>query len=171
MDKKSTPAVIQFLTTFELIEPLNPRHSLLGDRTNGVRLYSEAHEGEEILRYVDINSLYPQVNKNKTYPVGHPHILANPENQDIHSYFEIAKVKILASANLYHLLLPKTINNKLMFPLRGKCVVEQMEKPWLKRTEICTHTEQERCMIGTWCTPELQKAVELGYQVKKIYEV
>lgn len=22
-------------------------------------------------------------------------------------------------------------------------------------------------MMGTWCTPELQKAVELGYQVKK----
>ena len=62
VDKKSTPAVIQFLTTFELIEPLNPRHG-------GVRLQSEAHEGEEILRYVDINSLYPQVNKNKTYPV------------------------------------------------------------------------------------------------------
>ena len=38
VDKKSTPAVIQFLTTFELIEPLNPRHSLLGGRTNGVRL-------------------------------------------------------------------------------------------------------------------------------------
>lgn len=31
VDKKSTPAVIQFLTTFELIEPLNPRHG-------GVRL-------------------------------------------------------------------------------------------------------------------------------------
>ena len=26
-------------------------------------------------------------------------------------------------------------------------------------------------MIGTWCTPEIQKAVEKGYDVIKIYEV
>ena len=97
--------------------------------------------------------------------------MVNPENEDIHSYFGIAKVKILAAAKLYHPILPKMINNKLMFPPCGKCVEQQMEKPWLKRTEICSHTEDERCMIGTWCTPELQKAGEFGYQVKKIYEV
>ena len=83
------------LKTFELIEPLNPRDSFFGGRTNGMRLHCEAQEGEEI-RYADINSLYPYVNKNKTYQVGHPHILVNPENQDIHSYFGIAKVKIFA---------------------------------------------------------------------------
>lgn len=26
-------------------------------------------------------------------------------------------------------------------------------------------------MIGTWCTPELHKAVEQGYRIIKIYEV
>ena len=26
-------------------------------------------------------------------------------------------------------------------------------------------------MIGTWCTPELQKAVEQGYRIIKIYEI
>lgn len=26
-------------------------------------------------------------------------------------------------------------------------------------------------MIGTWCTPELQKQVALGYRIIKIYEV
>ena len=72
MDKKSTPAVIQFLTTFELIEPLNPRHSLLGDRTNGVRLYSEAHEGEEILRYVDINSIVSTSKQEQNLSSGSP---------------------------------------------------------------------------------------------------
>lgn len=77
---------------------------------------------------MDITSLYPHVNKNKTYQVGHPHILVNPENQDIHSYFGTVKVKILASPKLYHPLLPKMINNKLMFPLCGKCVEEQYGK-------------------------------------------
>ena len=39
-----------------------------------------------------------------------------------------------------------------------------MEKPWLKRTQICTNTEDKRCIIRTWCTPELQKAVMLVCQ-------
>ena len=44
-------------------------------------------------------------------------------------------------------------------------------KPWLERSEVCGHTKEERAMIGTWCTPEIQKAVEKGYDVIKIYEV
>ena len=58
-----------------------------------------------------------------------------------------------------------------MFPLCKKCAEEELDKPWLDRSEYCSHTEEERCLIGTWCTPELQKAVELGYKIKKIYEV
>lgn len=81
-----------------------------------MRLHCEAQEEDEI-RYTDINALCPYVNKNETYPMGHPHILVNPENQDIHSYFGIAKVKIFAPPKLYHPVLPKMINNKLMFPL------------------------------------------------------
>ena len=34
----------------------------------------------------------------------------------------------------------------------------------------CTLTDQ-RVLTGTWCSPELSKAVELGYQVQYIYEV
>ena len=49
--------------------------------------------------------------------------------------------------------------------------MEELQKPWLERTEICTHTAEQRCLIGTWCTPELQKAVEKGYKIQKIYEV
>ena len=78
IEKKTNP-------TFQLSEPLNPRDSFFGGRTNGVRLHCVAAAGEEI-RYVDINSLYPYVNKTKTYPVGHPEILVNPTNQDIGSY-------------------------------------------------------------------------------------
>ena len=59
-------------------------------------LHCEGQEEEE-RRYVDFTSLYPHVNKNKTYQEGHPHILVNPENQDIRSYFGIAKVKLLAA--------------------------------------------------------------------------
>ena len=169
--KKTDPALQEFLGTFELVEPLNPRDSFFGGRTNGVCLYSEARfQGDEI-RYADINSLYPYVNKTRTYPVGHPEILVHPTNQNLDSYFGIAKVKILPPANLYHPVLPVRIADKLMFPLCAQCVVEQLQKPWLERTEMCLHTEEQRCLYGTWCTPELQKAIEKGYQIKKIYEV
>ena len=32
-------------------------------------------------------------------------------------------------------------------------------------------SDEDRAMTGTWCTPELQTAVPLGYRVLKIYEV
>jgi len=41
----------------------------------------------------------------------------------------------------------------------------------LKRSYECAHSEHERALTGTWCTPELQKAVELGYEIQHIYEV
>ena len=46
-----------------------------------------------------------------------------------------------------------------------------MPKPLHQRSATCSHSEDERCLTGTWCSPELQKAVELGYEVKKIYKV
>ena len=170
IEKKTNPTLMEFLKTFQLSEPLNPRDSFFGGRTNGVRLHCVAAAGEEI-RYVDINSLYPYVNKTKTYPVGHPEILVNPTNQDIGSYFGIAKVKILPPPHLYHPVLPVHIGGKLMFPLCTQCVKEELEKQWLTRTAVCTHTAEERCITGTWCTPELQKAVDLGYKILKIHEV
>ena len=169
-EKKTDPALIEFLNTFLLAEPMNPRDSFFGGRTNGVRLHCETATDEEI-RYVDINSLYPYVNKTKTYPVGHPEILINPVDQNLDSYFGMAKVMILPPSNLYHPVLPVHIGGKLMFPLCTQCVTEELQKPWLERTEICTHTAEQRCLIGTWCTPELQKAVEKGYEIQKIYEV
>lgn len=111
------------------------------------------------------------MNKTKTYLVSHPEILINPVDQNLDSYFGMAKVMILPPSNLYHPVLPVHIGGKLMFPLCTQCVMEELQKPWLERTEVCTHTAERRCLIGTWCTPELQKAVEKGYQIIKIYEV
>ena len=69
IEKKTNPTLMEFLKTSQLSEPLDPRDSFFGGRTNEVRLHCVAAGGEEI-RYVDINSLYPYVNKTKTYPVG-----------------------------------------------------------------------------------------------------
>ena len=45
--------------------------------------------------------LYPWVNKTHEYPVGHPSIIVNPEDQDIHHYFGMAKVDVLPPYDLY----------------------------------------------------------------------
>ena len=44
------------------------------------------------------------------------------------------------------------------------------KRPW-ERTAECNHTDEQRVLTGTWCSPELDKAVDLGYKVQYIYEV
>ena len=36
---------------------------------------------------------------------------------------------------------------------------------------LCTCKDEQRALTGTWCTPELLKAVDKGYRIIKIYEV
>ena len=81
-DKKTDPQLQDFLKTFEFVEPLNPRDAFFGGRTGAACLYARAEEGEDI-KYPDITSLYPWVNKYKEYPVRFPLIYANPRDQNI----------------------------------------------------------------------------------------
>ena len=167
---KKNAEVQRFLNSFDLVAPLNPRDAFYGGRTEAVALHAVVGEGEEI-RYCDITSLYPWVNKNATYPIGHPQIITQPRDQSITSYFGLATVDILPPTNLYHPVLPVRCNQKLTFPLCASCVKEEQEKPMLQRVHYCTHTDVERTLRGTWCTPEIEKAVEKGYIIKHIHEV
>ncbi len=36
---------------------------------------------------------------------------------------------------------------------------------------VCTHTDSERAIMGTWCHVELLKAVEKGYKILRLHEV
>ena len=166
---KKDEAVKQFLASLQLVPPLEPREAFFGGRTEGVTLHAVAGEGEEI-RYVDITSLYPYINKTSTYPVGHPEIITQPVDQ-IDSYFGIACVDILAPMDLFFPVLPVRAGGKLTFPLCRTCVQEELEKPLLSRSHYCPHSDAERTLRGTWCTPELQKAIEKGYTLVKIHEV
>ena len=159
-----------FLASLELVQPLEPRDAFFGGRTGAVSLHTVAGEGEEI-RYVDITSLYPWVNKNCTYPVGHPTIITQPIDQDIQSYFGLALVDILPPPGLYHPVLPIRAGGKLTFPLCGKCVEQEMQKPMLSRSHYCPHSDDDRMLRGTWCTPELKKAIQKGYVIRRIHEV
>ena len=159
-----------FLASLELVPPLEPRDAFFGGRTGAVALHAVAGEGEEI-RYCDITSLYPWVNKNCCYPVGHPQIITQPADQSIHSYFGLALVDILPPTGLYHPVLPVRCGGKLTFPLCKSCVKEEQEKPMLQRTHHCVHTDTERMLRGCWCTPEIVQAVQKGYKIIKIHEV
>ena len=46
-----------------------------------------------------------------------------------------------------------------------------MAKPPLERSYQCTDSNDQRVLTGTWCIPELEKAVDLGYEIQYIYEV
>ena len=159
-----------FLASMELVQPLEPRDAFFGGRTGAVSLHTVAGEGEEI-RYVDITSLYPWVNKNCTYPVGHPTIITQPTDQSLDSYFGIATVDILPPPGLYHPVLPIRAGGKLTFPLCRTCVEKEQEKAMLTRTHYCPHSDDDRMLRGTWCTPELKKAIQKGYVIRRIHEV
>ena len=81
---ETEPAVSQFLRLFDLAPPLEPHEAFFGGRTGVVALHAVAGECEEI-RYVDVTSLYPWVNKNCPYPLGHPQIITQPVDQSIGS--------------------------------------------------------------------------------------
>ena len=51
-----------------------------------------------------------------------------------------------------------------MFPLCKTCADNLNRNP-------CTHTAQERAILGTWCHVELMKAIQKGYEVLEIHEV
>ena len=97
--------------------------------------------------------------------------MVNPIDQDIYSYFVIAKVDVIAPETLLHPVLPVKLNEKLMFPLCKKYVEEQLDHPWHERTNLCSHSDNDRVMRGEWSTPELQKALKKSYRILKLHEV
>ena len=163
-------AVQRFLRSFDLVPPLKPRDAFFGGRTGTVALHAVAGEGEEI-RYVNVTFLYPWANKNCTYPIGHPQIITQPDDQSIHSYFGLAQVDILPPARLFPPVLPVCSGQKLTFPLCRSCVREEQAKPMLDRTHYCHHWDADRMLRGTWCTPELVQAIARGHTIHRIHEV
>ena len=166
--KQNDPAVRDFVNKLNIVSPLNPFDAFCGGRT-AIKLYHEAEDDEEIDCY-DFTSLYPYVNKNKLYPIGHPQIIFEPEG-NIFQYFGFAKCTVLPPYELYHPVLPLRQNDKLTFPLCRSCVETEMEKPMLERSYVCNHNDEQRQITGTWCTPELQEAVKRGYKILHIHEV
>ena len=149
-----------FVKSLDLQTQLDPRIAFLGARVNSMKLHYAVNDVEKI-HYLDFCSLYPYVYKYARYPVKEPKILTHNFG-DISQYFGMAKLKVLPPKGLYHPLLHQKINGKLLFLLCQKCLQNQKK---------CQCSDEKRSLIGTWCTHEIQKAVEKGYVVLEIYKV
>ncbi|MGY6516970.1 DNA polymerase, partial [Vibrio parahaemolyticus] len=88
------------------------------------------------------------------YPLGHPIIITN-SFKDIKEYFGFIKCKIVPPPEKYVPILPVRRDNKLIFPLCNACSVDKKYS--------CNHSPEERALVGTWTTVELQNAINHGY--------
>ncbi|MGL5342810.1 MAG: DNA polymerase [Lactococcus garvieae] len=160
--KQTDNAVIEFMSTYKHPERLKPRDALYGGRTNALKLFHKAVDGE-IIRYFDFTSLYPYVQARKTYPAGHPQII-HKEFQNLEDYYGLIKATVIPPRKLLHPVLPFRSSGKLLFPLCRTCAEQQ------NQTQPCVHSDEE-AIHGCWVSIELLKAVEKGYVVSQIHEV
>ena len=152
-----------FVKTCEVIAPLKPRDAFFGGRTNGIRLKYTVKPNEQV-KYYDFCSLYPYIIKYGKFPTNTPQIIT--ENfADVQSYYGLIKCKILPPKDLYMPVLPSRLKGgKLVFSLCNNCADNCQQTP-------CEHTDEERALTGTWTSPEIEKALEVGYTMVQIYEV
>jgi len=153
-----------FTKDMSMHDPLNPRDAFFGGRTNAIKLYHKCESNEKI-KYIDFTSLYPWVCKYQHYPCGHPKIYKgeNLKQIDPLSCEGLIKCKILPPRGLYLPVLPMRIDKKLKFALCSACVLNESRE--------CTHSEEERSIIGSWVIFEVKKAIEKGYKLIETYEV
>ena len=99
-------------------------------------------------------------------PIQHPEILTSEAliNRSPREFFGLMKCDILPPTFLFHPVLPYRANGKLMFPLCRTCAETLQQTP-------CEHADEERMLSGTWCSIEIDKALELGYRVVRMIEV
>lgn len=129
--------------------------------------------GEKI-HYYDFKSLYPYVNKRCRYPIGHPEIISDATVEDVvaQKYFGLVSCTVLPPADLLHPVLPYRCKDKLTFPLCRSCVEQSIDLPLHeKHLDDCRHGDEQRALTGTWCTPELYKALEKGCQLRQVHQV
>jgi hypothetical protein len=155
-------------------EPLNIKHALLGGRCENFRGVSNSTckgglGGRKFhLEHFDFTSMYPAVQCQYEYPLGHPIIHTERFPSDMNStpqvYRGVIKCDILPPKGLFVPVLPSKINKKLHFTLCRTCSERCHQGQ-------CRHNVKARTLTGTWTTAELQKSIECGYSITYIYEV
>ena len=101
--------------SYSLEAVLNSRDALYGGRCETFALHDQPTY-RSVIRYLDVQSLYPHVCTSKHYPVCHPPCLIGPTHRglDANSYGGLIQGTVLPSRGLCILHLPCHINDKLM---------------------------------------------------------
>ena len=85
---------------------------LFGGRTNACKLFAKVdNNSDDQILYYDVCSLYPWVMKYCAYPLGHPNIILK-DFKDVNDYFGLIKCKVLPPRQLYHPVLPVSVDKK-----------------------------------------------------------
>jgi len=136
---------------------------LYGGRTEATKTYYRVKECEK-MHYVDVISLYPYICNYGKFPLGHPKVYLGADcPPDCLDREGIIKCKVMPPRKLYHPVLSFTSNTKLMFPL---CSASADTMNHGK----CTHSDEERCIVGTWVKNEVHNTEEMGYSVMDVFE-
>lgn len=143
---------------------LEPRDSFFGGRTECFTTYYKCKPNEQI-RYYDVCSLYPYVNKYGKNVVKAPKVIIGDECKtiDLSIVDGLIKLRVYPPDRLYHPILPLRMNNKLLFPLCFTCASES-------NNDDCVHDDSQRSWVGTYVADELRVAITHGYRVGEIYE-
>ena len=154
------------------MKPPDPRMAFYGGRTNNNIKYYE-YAADEKIKYYDVCSLYPYIQKKKVFPVQHSDIYVGQEecadlvgdNNDISRVGGLIMCDILPPQNLYHGVLPLKLHNKLLFSLCRNCAKGEYQ-------DECPHTNiYDHKIHGTRVSLQLQRAVQLGYKVLRVYKI
>ena len=177
------------------------RDAYYGGRTAALKMYHDFSLSTEmniVGKYVDFTSLYPWALKYGFLPVGHPlrysgkqifSIFSDkisdcvpcedcdsdntfrfcPEVSHVHhklKFFGIAKVFILPPRKLLHPVLPyRSSSGKLLFPLCKNCAEKNNQR------NVCNCSSNERSWVHTYCSGELEIALDMGYEILHVYEI
>ena len=161
---KTNPQLSLFLKENDIVDDIKARDAMFGGRVEAFSV-NATHNENELISYFDVVSEYPFVMYTKKFPTGFPEKIENPKISDFHSYFGIAKIKILPPKRLNLPVLPyRRKDGRIFFPLCVLCVENSVN-------DYCNHTNEDRVMVGTYTTPEISLAISKGYTLKKIYEV
>jgi len=139
---------------------INIRDALYGGRTEATKTYYRGGTNQ----VCGCHQSVPYICKYGKFPVGHPEVCVgadcSPYCLDREGHCECS---VLPPRKLYHPVHPYKSNSKLMFLLCSACA-DTMNQGY------CTHSEKERCIVGTWVVDEVRKAVEMGSIVKEVFE-
>ena len=163
------------MNTVNIQDPINLRDCYFGGRTNALVLHKKFADGEKG-KYVDFTSLYPDILKYRRFPVGHPKRIIKDFQQCLFKpcdgncfyfpregkhwvlpYFGVIKVTVLPPTDLIHPVLPLKCNGY-------KCAC-------LEKKEMCKCLDSDRMFTHTYCTSELEVAMDMGYSIIQIHEV